>query len=181
MNDDWVRIKGCEKTHMINKNGDVKSLDRYIEHLTSPTGKAWRKGRVLKSHPDKDGYLKVSLFINGKIKRFFVHRLLAIHFIPNPENKLQVNHINGIKDDNRLENLEWVTASENIQHSIRELNRPSLKGEKHNMVKLTKEHVKNIRLLYAFDGLTQKQLGKYYGVTQSMIGNIVNRKRWAHI
>tara|TARA_R110000787_G_scaffold34474_3_gene89199 strand:+ start:188 stop:655 length:468 start_codon:yes stop_codon:yes gene_type:complete len=61
----------------------------------------------------KNGYMEVSLCKNGKRKKFYVHRLLAIAFIPNPENKPCVDHINGVKDDNRLENLRWLTIKEN--------------------------------------------------------------------
>lgn len=84
-----------------------------------------RHGRIKKLKPyiQHDGYLLVGLFKDKKIYAKLVHRLVAQAFIPNPENKPQVNHKNGIKTDNCVSNLEWVTNSENILHSYRELGR----------------------------------------------------------
>ena len=75
-----------------------------------------KTGKVLHQYKSKHGYLRVALYENGKQKRVFVHRLVAMKYIPNPHNLPQVNHKNGIKTDNRVENLEWCTASENQQH-----------------------------------------------------------------
>ena len=76
------------------------------------------KERILKSAKDGKGHLKVILCKDGKHKTVAVHRLVAIAFILNPENKPEINHKNGIKTDNRIENLEWVTSSENKIHAF---------------------------------------------------------------
>lgn len=76
-------------------------------------------GKEYKGTKSKNGYLRVDISINGKRKVVFLHRLVAETFIPNLENKPQVNHINGIKTDNRVENLEWVNAKENTQHAVK--------------------------------------------------------------
>lgn len=76
-------------------------------------------GNKLTNHVGGDGYLRVNLYIDGVQKTLRIHRLLALEYIPNPENKATVNHINGNKLDNRLENLEWCSQKENMQHGHR--------------------------------------------------------------
>lgn len=104
----WRDIEGFEGLYMISDMGGVKSLD--YRH----TGKE----NYLKPVKNKDGYLMVSLWENSKHKWFFVHRLVATAFIDNPDNKPCIDHINTIRDDNRVDNLRWVTAKENSDNPI---------------------------------------------------------------
>lgn len=90
----------------------IKNYDYYV----SSEGRI-KKNEVIIKVPINRGYPRVGLWDKGKCKCVLVHRLVAEYFIDNPLNKTQVNHINGIKTDNRIKNLEWVTASENIQHA----------------------------------------------------------------
>jgi hypothetical protein len=104
--DEWVV---CEDypSYMINRKGEVKSL------LT---------GKILKAAKHKSGYMLLGLRKNGESKTVKVHRLLAKAFIPNPENKPFIDHINGVRDDNRLENLRWCTNQENQSFELARLN-----------------------------------------------------------
>lgn len=113
----WKDIENYEGYYQISNYGRVKSLERYRY-----IGKNLQlvKNKILKTRLWK-GYINVKLNTNSsheKEKVFAIHRLVAIAFIPNPESKPCVNHINGIRDDNRIENLEWVTIKENVNKSI---------------------------------------------------------------
>lgn len=116
----WKDIKGYEGHYQISSLGQVKSLARKIKN--SRYGFGMLKEKIIKLST-RHGYNLAPLKLNGNEKTVSVHRLVAIHFIPSPQNKEQVNHINGIKNDNRLENLEWNTRSENVLHSYQKLNR----------------------------------------------------------
>lgn len=113
-NEVFYPLKGWEGIYEINKNGQVKSLSINVQGIGN--GKVWTKERIKNTFVDKDGYIVTGLAKNNKSRGYSIHRLIAITFIPNPENKPCVNHINGIKYDNRIENLEWVTYSENERH-----------------------------------------------------------------
>lgn len=104
--ENWKDIVGFEGRYKISDKGRVLSLKGNRKILTN-----------IKSGENQNGYIKVSLSNNGIISQKNIHRLLAEHFIDNPFNKPQVNHIDGNKQNNKLDNLEWVTAQENSTHS----------------------------------------------------------------
>lgn len=114
-NEIWVPIRGYEDVYMVSNLGRVKSINRYyIRHGY----KVFVKEVVLRSYL-QNSYPAVKLCKMAKTKAFPIHRLLAIHFLSNPENKPDINHINGIKNDFRLENLEWCTHTENMRHAVK--------------------------------------------------------------
>lgn len=170
MKEIWKDIEGYEGLYQVSNLGRVKSLDRLVKGRYGNSRLV--KGKLLKSHLDRDGYLKVRVSINNNVINYFNHRLVAKTFIPNPDNKPQVNHINGIKTDNRIENLEWNTAKENSIHSV--INGLSKTGVKHYKSKLTEKDVIEIRS----SKLTNRALAGKYDVSHSTIGRIRTFKIW---
>lgn len=117
-----------------------------------------------------NGYLRVVLFKDGKRNHFLVHRLVAEAFIPNPDNKPQINHIDGNKFNNYVGNLEWTTAHENTQHSYDTGLQIAPQGEGNYKAKLTTEQVEYVR--NNPDNLSRKELAEKFGLEPSGISAI---------
>lgn len=107
----WKPIKGYEEEYMISDDGQVKAMPKKC-------GNCYRGEKVLKTFYDKYGYKIITLRKNKEQKTMFVHRLVAQAFVPNPENLPVVDHINTITDDNRKENLRWVTQEGNLNNEL---------------------------------------------------------------
>lgn len=122
---------------IVTDNGDIFTTNK--NKIRSNGRLDNRKGKKLKPATDKDGYLRITLTNYGKRKSYFVHRLVARTFLDNYDDKLQVNHKNGIKNDNRIENLEMCTLQENIKHSIKTGLKPKLLRNKNGIIKSRKE------------------------------------------
>lgn len=111
----WKDIKGWEGYYQVSSKGRIKSLARLVYRSSDIHGIP-QPERILKLHLQNSGYLFICLQKDGYKKWYTIHRLVAIHFIPNPDNKPQVNHIKSVKTDNNVENLEWVNNRENSTH-----------------------------------------------------------------
>ena len=122
MKEIWKDVFGYEGFYQISNLGNVKSLDRTIKNKASKRRGEYYvsiKSRCPKQNKGIDGYLRVDLCKDRKHKNFLVHRLVALHFIPNPGMLSQVNHIDGDKTNNCVKNLEWCTQAENATHAVK--------------------------------------------------------------
>lgn len=126
------------------------------------------------------GYFTVNLYKDKKVKVCRLHRIFANAFIPNPHNKPMINHINGIKTDNRIENLEWVTAKENINHAHRTGLAIVRKGEESRNNKLKNKDVNKIRMMYK-KGVRVMELSEIFSVHHQNIYKILRRETWNHV
>lgn len=117
----WKDIPNFEGLYQASTNGEIKSVNHIRKNNK---GNYEQKGKLLKFNKNSNGYLQVRLSKNGIAKTYRVNRLIALTFIDNPYNKETVNHKNGIKTDNRAENLEWATRKEQIDHQHNVLNVP---------------------------------------------------------
>lgn len=132
----WKDIKGYEGVYQISTLGRIKCLSRKVLSKKRKTGNNERTISEYIRTPEttKMGYQRITLSLSGKNVRFSVHRLVSIEFIPNPDNKPCVNHKNGIKWDNNIQNLEWVTYSENERHSYDVLKKNAKKKQLFNKI-----------------------------------------------
>lgn len=172
----WKDVPSYEGYYQVSSCGLIKSISRVVKYRENHSG--LRKERILKLNVTKSGYVHAVICIDKVNKTVKVHRLVALAFIPNPENKPCVNHINGIKTDNRVENLEWCTYAENTQHAFKTKLKSGVKGEESHLSKLKTEDIMKIRLLYSEGCHSQNELGKMFNVSQSQIARIINNINW---
>lgn len=165
----WRDVPGYEEFYEASNRGRVRTKMRRL--------RGYPAGSLLKQSPVPDGYLTVTLIRDGSQKKLYAHQVVMLAFV-GPANGLDVNHKNGVKTDNRLENLEYSTRTENIYHARDVLQVGfGTRGEAHHAVKLTEQQVRIIRRRCA-EGESSADLGREYGVTSSNISAIRTRRSW---
>lgn len=137
--------------------------------------------RIKKSFKRKDGYIGIQLYkAKDKVVNYQLHRLIADAFISNPENKLYVNHKDSNRENNSLDNLEWVTFEENVKHGY-ELGYATNKGSNNGFSLLTEQQVLEIRKRRVEEKLTYQKLATLYNVSYGCIAGIIQKTNWKHI
>jgi len=169
MKEVWENIDGYFGRYQCSPCGKIRSVDWRDSrgHL--------RKGKILKQQKESNGYLQVRFYDAA----FLSHRIIAKAFLPKIDGKDFVNHKNGIKTDNRLENLEWVTKSENSKHSFL-IGTQCNKGENHPANKLKLQDVITMRESNK-NGVSAYQLSKLYNISYTQAKDIVKKRSWKHV
>ncbi|MBR1807189.1 MAG: NUMOD4 motif-containing HNH endonuclease [Selenomonadaceae bacterium] len=161
----WRDVVGYEGLYQVSNRNRMKSFRYGVEklHLT---------------YPNKDGYLKVGMTKDGKKKSFIFHVLVAQAFVPNPDGKPEVNHIDGNKQNNRPENLEWVTHHENMKHAWRNGLYEKVRGKRSPRAKITNDDdIRYIRRVYTpgHPEFGAKPLAKKFGLSTTAMQGIIHR------
>ena len=170
----WLNVIGFENKYQVSNFGRVRSLWRKV----NKTDSIIKKEIILKPLKTKS-YLFVNLWLNGKNKQQYIHRLVATHFLQNTENKKEVNHIDGNKHNNKVNNLEWASPKENMHHAIKNklINNS---GESNVTSKLKEKDVLEIREMFK-NGVSRKYISEKYKITYSYVFRIGKKLMWRHI
>lgn len=174
----WKDIIGYEGIYKISSFGRILTLEKTYPHRH---GLQKKRSIIRKVTTIKNRYPFLTLTKEGKMVVRKLHRLIAIHFIPNPENKRFINHKNGDKKDFRIENLEWCTQRENSIHAHRNGLCNPAKGVNNGKSKLNNEKALEIKRLYK-TGLSQRKIASIIGeISRGAIRNIVEGKTWKDV
>lgn len=178
----WKDIEGYEGLYQVSNLGRVKSLERTI--VRSDGQKRFLPEKILSCSLDDRGYVRAKMCRNNKHISKRVHRLVAETFIDNPDNKIEVNHKDGIKTNNKISNLEWATGYENLKHAHRNkliLPPPIKYGSDNHQAKLTERQIIQIDKLLRDGKVSQSDIAKKYNVSKALITGIKKGKRWGHL
>lgn len=156
--------------YKVSNFGNVDSLNY--------RGRGKRK-RIISGINNITGYMQAHITINGTRKTYSVHRLVAICFLPNPNNYKEVNHIDGNKINNHVSNLEWCNHQQNADHAKKLGLNP--KGEKVGNAKITEAIVIQIFRLRNVEKWTQQRIADHFEIDQTTVGQVLRRKRWKHV
>jgi len=173
----WKDIIEFNNEYQISNIGRIRSKDAII--MRSNGSPHTRKSKILKPALD-GGYFKGSVSINKKLVPYRIHKLVANAFVDGKKDRLEVNHINGIKSDNRSENLEWVSRSENMIHAIKTGLLPVTRGSQRTQSKMNEDTVREIYRLKS-QGIQRKIIVEKLGISIHMYKDLMRGKTWKHV
>lgn len=171
----WVDVKGYKGLYQVSNYSEIKRLG--YSYYSPFSGQIIVPQKII-TGAYKDGYQQVALFKDGIRELVFIHRLVATAFIPNPDDKPFVNHKDSNRNNNKINNLEWVTAKENSIHAHESGTFIMPRGEESCNTRLTNEDVKYIK--DNPDNLKQKELALKFGISQGGVSKIKANKNWKY-
>ncbi|QMW05320.1 NUMOD4 domain-containing protein [Spirosoma foliorum] len=175
----WKDIPGYEGRYQASNLGRIKSLARVA--VMGGHGQCFKevKEKVLNPGIHKSsGYRFVGL--NGRKTKTPVHRAIAKTFIPNPDNKPFINHIDGNKINNRVENLEWCTAKENVRHAIA-MGLTNVSGVNQPTAQINDDIVRQMRAMYKETNMTYREIANHFGVIRQLAERVITGYTWKHV
>ena len=170
----WADIEGYEGLYQVSNTGKIKSLGRMRSNHSK---KQWVEEKIKKPRKDPQGYHMTDLYKENKAETVRIHRIVALAFIPNPENKPTVNHIDGNRDNNTVKNLEWATFAEQNTHFY-EKGLKSVENIKKTIKAMNKANSVSVECITdnkVFE--SQSEAARYYGIDPSSISMVINGKR----
>ena len=176
--EEWRGIPDYEGYYEVSNLGRVRSVERLVPHARH--GLTKQQSKILRP-AITDGYYKVALSMDRRLRSFRVHRLVAQAFIDNPSELPEVNHKDGDKLNNNASNLEWCTHAQNIQHAFDNGLAIALRGATNGNSKLTEESVLAIRSEYDYGKVTLMKLAGKYGCSKRNVLDIVHKRIWKHL
>lgn len=171
----WFPVRGYKGLYEVSAVGNVRSVAHRVRSKNGST--RITKATKRKLVTTKTGYLRVRLCKNNKYKYWFVHRLVLLSFVGKPPKaNSQVNHKDGVKSNNNLHNLEWVSPQQNSLHAVRTLGILLTRGEKVGSARLTEKEVQEIRGLQG--KLLQREIAEMFGVHVMTVNDILKGRTW---
>lgn len=184
---EWRPVVGFEESHEVSDTGLVRSIGRWIRYRGGDD--RWREGRLSITAPNEAGRRPVFISHNGRGRRTYVYRLVAEAFIPNPEGKREVNHLDGNPSNDHVSNLEWSTRLENLAHAhrlglcggARNGFANVRRGERHYLAKLRDRDVREMRHLWPTDRPAAYRIAARRGVSEASAWAAATGRTWRHI
>lgn len=154
-------------------------IDGFNRYYISSMGRVWNGANVMKSCPDKENYLLITLKESPKRKTFKIHRLVGVYFVPNPLNKPEINHLDYNVQNNECYNIEWSTRKENMEHAVKHglVGRCDRFGEKNGRSKINQEIANNIREL-STNNHSRANIASLFNISIPTVNRILNNKSW---
>lgn len=176
VNEEWREIPGFNGRYLVSNIGRVRNSKHFCKSEEPGIMTPFMTGRA------NGGYLRIALLMpTGEQRKFQVHQLVATAFIPNPDKKPHINHINCVRCDNRVENLEWCTPKENAEHKVKMGRCNPSKGESHAHAKLNDRQVIEIKRQLKEGKISMYRIAKNFGVHKVTIFDIKYNNTWKHI